>query len=419
MVTAPHCRRSVCRLALFLACCFLLPGFGQGLSAQSSQPSPLLDAHHPVEWWFVFKFNAATFPGCPAAQRSCIFGGTVQSYRSFSQQFVYASSEHDVLQTGNDCLGDSVSDPVAATFDEVYNGSLFYVIWNDQFYDDPAITGCTKECGSPWGHSKGLIAWDASGRGFVMQVTTPSWPAAGSVGHPRRSDGNTLGCVKDNDVQVSQDFFASKLSESDVVTLLKALQNASVVTDPSDPQIVHNGGPAAIQAEVTKLGVKSTGTHVFTATLSTGVEVISKPSSLHVPPWQLVSSVLDGVSLRVATWWANPTIPSTTADTPIGCWSPTLGKPGAVEIAWTGDWDGTAIGLKGGLGTNFNHAKVGVSISGARDLAIFGDMNQQGALSGRCASSQNGRGGLFYVVKDADLAQSIAALLKGDTAPSQ
>jgi hypothetical protein len=70
------------------------------------------------------------------------------------------------------------------------------------------------------------------------------------------------------------------------------------------------------------------------------------------------------------------------------------------------------------LGTNFNHAKVGVTISGPKDLSIFGDMNQQGALLGNCASSQNGRGGLFYVVKDVSLAESIAALLKGDSAPT-
>lgn len=419
-MSATTCFRRCCyQLALFLLVCAMLPSFGQVAATQQSQPSPLLEAGHPVTWWFVFKFNAATFPGCSAAQRSCLFGGSVQPYKSFSQQFVYASSDHDALQKGNDCLGDSISDPVAATFDEVYNGSLFYVVWNDQFYDDPVIAGCTKECGSPWGHSKGMIAWDGSGRGLVMQVTTPSWPASGSKDHPRKADGNTLGCVKDNDVQVSQDFFALRLSESDVVALLKALQNASVVTDPKNPQIVHNGGPEEIQAEVAKLGVKSIATMPFTATLSTGVEVIAKPSRLHVPPWQLVSSILGGVSLRTATWWAKPTIPTTTADSAIDCWNDSLTKAGAVEVATSGEWDGTIIGLKGGLGTNFNHAKVGVATSGLQDLSIFGDMNQQGALSGNCASSQNGRGGLFYVVKDENLSQSITALLKGDTAPSQ
>jgi hypothetical protein len=65
-----------------------------------------------------------------------------------------------------------------------------------------------------------------------------------------------------------------------------------------------------------------------------------------------------------------------------------------------------------------NHAKVGVSTSGTHHYAIFGDMNQQGAISGNCGSSQNGRGGLFYVIDDAQLYDSIKDLIKGDTAPT-
>jgi hypothetical protein len=64
-----------------------------------------------------------------------------------------------------------------------------------------------------------------------------------------------------------------------------------------------------------------------------------------------------------------------------------------------------------------NHAKVGVS-TGAQPYAIFGDMNQQGALAPpKCDSSQNGRGGLFYVVKNQELFESVRDLLKGETAP--
>ena len=36
-------------------------------------------------------------------------------------------------------------------------------------------------------------------------------------------------------------------------------------------------------------------------TLSTGVKFMAKPSGLHVPPWQMVSSLLGGVGLRTAT----------------------------------------------------------------------------------------------------------------------
>jgi hypothetical protein len=392
-----------------------------GYAAPSSgAPVPLLRAGHPVDWWFVFKFNSKVFPGCGGtAARACPFGGSVQNYKAFGQQFVYASSESPSLQKGSGCAGDTTEEPIGATFDEAYNNSFFYVVWNDQFYDDPVIKGCTKECGSPWGHSKGMLTWNDAGEGFVVQVTTPSWPASGSKQFPRKADGNTLGCVIDDDVEVSQHFFALRLNKDDVVAVLTALHNASVVTDPTNSQIVNNGGPADVQKLVRNLGTKSNGEGITKNTLSSGVVLISKPSGLHVPPWQMVSAVLGGVSLRTATWWAKPMIYTTTASTTIACWNDSLGKAGPVEIATTGQWNGTIFGLKGGLGPNFNHAKLGVSISGEENYSIFGDMNQQGTASGpNCASSQNGRGGLFYVVDDADLSKSLASLMSGDTAPT-
>ena len=387
--------------------------------ADSNRPVPLLEKGTEVDWWIVFKFNTASFPGCDSdAQRNCLFGGEVQDYQ-FSQQYVFASSKNHTLQKGNNCAGDTLTDPLGATFDEIYNGSYHYVIWNDQFYDDPKIAGCTKECGSPWGHSKGMLAWNDAGEGLVLQVSTPSWPASGSKNFPRKTDGNTLGCVTDDDVKVSQHFFAVKLSKDDVVKVLKALQNASVVTDSNNPQVVNNGGPEDIQDLVKSLGVKSKNTSYTEEIFSNGIELISKPSNLHVPPWQMVSAILGGAPLRTATWWANPKIYSTTASSQISCWDNKLGKPGPVEIATTGQWHGKEFGLTGGAGPNFNHAKIGVSISGDHNYTIFGDMNQQGTLSGaNCSSSQNGRGGLFYVIDDADLSSGLSDLIKGNTAPT-
>lgn len=384
-------------------------------------PMPLLSAGHPVQWWFVFKFNTAAFPACGGGvMRICMFGGTLQSYRlGYGQQYVYASSDDETLKKGSDCLGDTTADPLGATYDEVYNGNFYYVVWNDQFYGNPKITGCSKSCSAPWGHSKGLLAWNDEGEGFVMQVTTPDWPGSGSRDHPRTSEeGNTLGCTADDNVLVSQHFFALELTKDDLVKVLHALSNASVVTDTTNPQAVRNGGPADVQALVNQLGVKSTSDTPEVEMLSSGIELISKPSKLHVPPWQLVSAELGGMPLRVASWWARPKIPSTDATTPIDCWTIGLGRPGAVRIAITGQWQGTVFGLKGGLGRDYNHAKVGVSMDTADPDIVFGDMNQQGTLSGtNCASSQNGRGGLFYVIRNPTLAASISTLLKGESAP--
>ena len=398
-------------------------GGGTADSPACVAPVPMLAKGHPVNWWFVFKLNAAKFPMCGGGDtRSCPFGADKPApYKTFGQQYAYASSEAGNLQAGGkDCLGDTTSDPVGATFDEVYNGGYHYVIWNDQFYGDPASASCSGNgCSSPWGHSKGMLAWNDAGDGMVMQVSTPSWPASGSAKVPRK-DGNTLGCVTDNDVQVSQHFFALKLTHGDVVEVLRGLNNASVATDPKNPQIANNGGPQDVQELVKTLGVKSSSAALQTEILSSGVQLIAKPSAMHVPPWQMVSSVLNGVNLRAATWWATPQIPSTTAGTVPACWDPSLTtKPGAVEIATSGTWQNITIGLKGGLGTDFNHAKIGVSTSGPEHFSIFGDMNQQGALSGNCQSSQNGRGGLFFVVNDAQLQAGVAALIAGESAPAQ
>ena len=76
-------------------------------------------------------------------------------------------------------------------------------------------------------------------------------------------------------------------------------------------------------------------------------------------------------------------------------------------------------GLTGIATPNGNHAKIGVSTSGDHHYSIFGDMNQQGSLSPpKCDSSQNGRGGLFYVIDDKTLASAVTDLIKGESAPA-
>lgn len=396
---------------------------GTEKAAIASGPHPLLKDGTPVDWWFVFKLNAKIYPQCGAGApaRRCLFGGELQPYPMFGQQYLFASSASSTLEKSSpQCVGMTDSDPVGATFKAIYTGNFYYVTWNDQFYDHPTISGCSKSCGAPWGHSKGILAWDDGGNGLVIQVTTPSWPGAGSQKAPRRDDGNTLGCVIDNNVKVSQHFFALRLSKDDVLIVLSALQNASVVTDINKLALVKNGGPPDIQALVNQLGKKSESKAYQSKELSSHVRIISKPSALNVPPWQMVSAILKGTPLRTATWWASPRIYTSTDATQIRCWDESLPQPGAVEIATTGQFDGTVFGLQGGLGADFNHAKIGVSIGEeAAPITVFGDMNQQGAINGNCERSQNGRGGLFFVLTDKPLHDSVRALISGDTAPTR
>ena len=388
---------------------------GLSLSCWAAAPVPLVAQGRAVNWWFVFKFNSGTAPGCAGtAVRTCPFGGAVAEGDKFSQQFAFATNRRPVLRAGGGCLGTSGEDPVGATFEQIYRGKFFYVVWNDQFGGNPI-----PDRASPAGHSKGLLAWDTSGNGLVMQVTTPSWPGSASAEAPRQGEGNTLGCMERNNVLVSQHFFALRLKKPAVVTMLKALINANVATSAARSELVRNGGPAEIQTLVGQLGTAAKSKTPTVDKLPGGITVISKPSGLHVPPWQMVSALLGGVHVRAATWWTRPEIPSTTKATPIGCWSSSLGQPGPVEIATTGTWDGQPIGLRGSPSPQGNHAKIGVA-QGTKPLAIFGDLNQQGALSGgpsECDNSQNGRGGLFFVLSNRKLATSVGALITGETAP--
>ena len=131
----------------------------------------------------------------------------------------------------------------------------------------------------------------------------------------------------------------------------------------------------------------------------------------------MVSAMLGAEPLRAATWWAQPEIPTTTEETPIRCWDKSLGSAGAVEIAITGTWQASTLGFSGVGEPDGNHAKIGVS-TGAHPYTIFGDLNQQGTLAGpHCDSSQNGRGGLFFVIADSQLFQSVRDLIQGETAP--
>src|SRR4029453_10785624 len=127
-------------------------------AAAASSPSPMIDQEHRAKWVFAYKFNAASFP-TTATLASCMFGGTPKTYPS-SQHYVLADFAHSSLRDGPELIGTSTLDPVGATFAKIYAAGLNFVVWNDQFYRHPQISGCGESCGGPWGHSKGVVAWD-------------------------------------------------------------------------------------------------------------------------------------------------------------------------------------------------------------------------------------------------------------------
>ena len=406
------------------------PDFGKGILA------PLLGDGTAVDWWFAFKPTTAAFPHC-STNVTCMFGGDPMKDRlkpQYGLQYILASKGVDgttkKMKLHSDCLGNG-EDPLAKTFQQIYSGNApNYVVWNDQFYDDPVPKidpPCIKYCAKPWGHSKGIMAWDDDGSGFVMQVTTPDWPGSGSMEYPRKKQGNTLGCCKDDNVMVAQHFFALRLhSVNDTMTVLQALQRSSVVTDPKNPQLVKlSSGPSELKQVASQLGrqvLDNLEPFQGQLTVRTGpkVHLIAKPSGLHVPPWHLISAILE-TPLRTATWWTAPAINSTHDGYKPGCWHESL-KPTTpeVQVGLSGQWHNTTFSLLGRPDTDGNHAKLGHSLKGPK-LAVMSDMNQQGALDmenskGTCDLSQNARGGLFFVLEDAVLHAGLVELLTGETA---
>ena len=123
----------------------------------------------------------------------------------------------------------------------------------------------------------------------------------------------------------------------------------------------------------------------------------------------MVSAILGGAQLTVATWLTGPhQIDDTKSGRP-GCWDQTLGTPGAVTNADTGTWLKKVFGLTGGASPDRNHAKIGVSTPAK--YAIFGDLNQEGTLSEPCDVSQNTRGGVFFVVESETLSASLGKMM--------
>ncbi len=137
-------------------------------------PAPLLSAGHPVDWWFTFKLNSAHLRDAALPLQEPAFGGTPQTCCSSD-----SSSRLRAVRMGR-CSRAAVGaretprrDPIGATFDQVYNGTFNYVIWNDQLYDDLTIKGLHEGMRRAVGALKGMVAWNSTGDGFVMQASTP------------------------------------------------------------------------------------------------------------------------------------------------------------------------------------------------------------------------------------------------------
>jgi len=143
-----------------------------------------------------------------------------------------------------------------------------------------------------------VLAWNDDGDGVVLQVTTLG--VAGLRQQEVHAQERQYARLHQAAEQCSERaaLLLREAQQDDVVHMLDALENSSVVTDVMPGGARHNGGPQEIKDRVKVLGQKSDSTEVKQFKLSTGILLVSKPSALHVPPWQMLSSVLDSVDLK-------------------------------------------------------------------------------------------------------------------------
>ncbi len=119
---------------------------------------------------------------------------------------------------------------------------------------------------------------------------------------PRKTDGNTLGCVTDNDVLSQPAFFRAETQQGRCCRCTEGSGECECGNGPDKTsnreqrRTSRHSGSWCVALE------KYPGAQTATmARLSSGVVLISKPSDLNVPPWQMVSALLSGEPLRVAS----------------------------------------------------------------------------------------------------------------------
>ena len=298
-----------------------------------------------------FKFNSSkSFAGCEPASKNpgqknptmtatgnASFGGVVQTKPAFGQQFAFASSEDGALRQGSGCAGATLTDPIGATFDQVYNGSFHYLIWNDQFYHDPVGLGLQgRQLRRALGPLEGTARLERCGRRLRHAGLDAGVAALGQqpVRHAQGEQGQYARLQQLEQQSARQPALLCAQADQQRC-LVEVLDGAEECErgDRSRPslQIVQNGGPPDVRKLVddSENGRTQGRASIIKTELSSGVIMISKPSGL------ACAALADGFVIadseptpaehaqRTATWWTKPWIPTTTNSTAIRCWDDT------------------------------------------------------------------------------------------------
>lgn len=261
----------------------------------------------------------------------------------------------------------------------------------------------------------------------------------------------------DNNARFAQSFFGSTLSASTMLDMAPALARARLCgagtntckngtaghivdfncasehTRGSDWSILDTAfSGTSTKEDSTSLSVTTAGAK------PTALELVVKAEQNEVPPWLHVAHTL-GADLAVASWvegsYGSGSICA--GDDYSGATNQMCLADDALALALDPSTGGASQSVENALAATFtingtrrswalwgdltsdtaSHAKYAVESSAVEPGAssagyvVSGDMNQQGfPCSTSCSGSQNGRGGLFFGVQDAELQASVQDL---------
>ena len=391
---------------------------------------------NPVDWFAVVKLPQDAIdcdcpppPSCPSDasdSRDASGGGQYwDDKRASGLCYLYADNNKPEFtwfrDAGFGCLSEE-NNPVTQTLNQRPGND--YAIWNDQM-SKSAIPGTYKDCSSPRAHSKGAMIVGKSGRGVILNASTPDFPDP---------DSNVLGCSEDDNTEVTQHFFAASLPIDAMYKWKKAMVNAELcqVNDVDDGGVDLNPDIDASKTN-TSVEVQTTNGEPLT--------IIVKGAKQDGVPWDLVATETNA-DLDVLSWYANPEYYPVCKNQLTPCltgWQTDWQESGSIDkiashsinvvtsldfgkyceadISTCGTEKQFCCGL-GGSAKYKNHAKMAaatVSDESENDdnsVVVFGSMNMQGNpdTTTPCSSSQMGRGGDFYTLKNKDLHESMQDL---------
>lgn len=182
--------------------------------------------------------------------------------------------------------------------------------------EDKGLPHYYSTCSSPFGHSKGAMAYEKNGQGFFLQGTTPNWPDPS-----QKSTYAPLGCQLDNNVYLSQSFMGLTLNSDTFTDMAPYIQAARVCStgtiscagsDAAGHVIDYNCTSEQTRNESwsildtafagtsnSKINSKS---EVFKTSGGVQFTFTAHSSADDVPPWLIVANEL-GVDLGVSSWW--------------------------------------------------------------------------------------------------------------------